>query len=338
MITLAASAQTVLTLSDTIVSSTVLDADGKKEVATFIKATATLLRSQDASQVRKGRESIINTIGKSQANSPFRTLFTALMLPSLKEVIKTGTQLQGVNALEVMRALNSPDSLSALAEQCSLTAQPQPSLRLVASGGLATSILFTDLNTAQADAIVRTLSTCIDREIDWMVTAYELQSLKALATSPRVPKASQGTARVVESSALSTLVNKIRKKSVDAIMIRAVNRTLDAILSGQIEATDATAMADFGKSLEPALKTLIDMAKDPPSTEHAVAFAQSAKLAESLLNNLGGNRKPTKGAGGSKPATAQSGSTDVSSERFCRTVTAYAVPRCDGSAAFSLYC
>lgn len=308
MIPLAASAQTALTLSDKIVMSTTLDAASTAEVAAFIKASSTLLRSGDAAQVRKGREAIVSTIGKSQANSPFRTLFASMALPSLKEVIKTGTQMQGVNALEAMRALNSPDSLSALVEQCVLTTQPQASLRLVASGCLANSILFTDLNTAQADGIVRALGACIDRESDWMVTAYNLQSLKAIASSPRVPKASQGTARVVESSALSTLVSKIRKKSIDPAMIRAVNRTLDAILSGQIEATDPTAMADFGKSLEPALRSLIAMAKDPPTTDHAAAFAQSAKLARTLLRNLGGDGKPSKSSSGSgvnKPATAQ---------------------------------
>ncbi len=307
-ISLAASAQTALTLSDKIVTSTTLDAEGTKEVAAFIKASSTLLRSGDPAQVRKGRESIVGTIGKAQPNSPFRTLFASLVLPSLKEVIKTGTQMQGVNALEAMRALNSPDSLSALVEQCSLTAQPQASLRLVASGCLANSILFTDLNTAQADAIVRALGTCIDRESDWMVTSYNLQSLKALASSPRVPKASQSTARVVEASALSTLVSKIRKRTIDPMMIRAVNRTLDSILSGQIEATDPTAMADFGKSLAPALNSLIAMSKEPPTTEQAAAFVQSAKLAETLLRNLGGDKKPAKGSSGSgvsRPATAQ---------------------------------
>ncbi len=305
---LAASAQSLPALSDSVVASSALNSEGKVEVAAFIKATSTLLRSADASQVRKGREAITTSIAKSPPNAPFRTVFASLVLPSLKEIVKTGTQLQGVNALEVMRALNSPDSLSALAEQCAPATQPQPSLRLVASGALAQSILFTDLNTAQADSLVRALSACIDREGDWMVTAYDLQAVKALATSPRVPKASQGTARVVESSALTTLVTKIRKKTTDPVMIRAVNRTLDAILSGQIEATDSSAMADFGKSLEPALNMLVAMAKDPPSSDHAAAFGQAAKLAETLLRNLGGDKRPAKASAGAgsvaKPATA----------------------------------
>ncbi len=306
MVALEARAQTSPALSEKVVASSTLDGEGKVEVAAFIKATATMLRSADAVQVRRGREAIISSIGKSQPNAPFRTVFASMLLPSLKEIIKTGTQLQGVNALEVMRALNSPDSLSALAEQCSSATQPSESLRLVASGSLASAILFTDLNTAQADAIVRALSACIDRENDWMVTAYDLQSLKALATSPHVPKASQGTARVVESSALALLVSKIRKEKVPPVMIRAVNRTLDSILSGQIEATDPTAMADFGRSLEPALNMLIEMAKNPPTSDHAAAFAQSAKLAETLLRNIGGGKPaktPARAGTVSKPVT-----------------------------------
>lgn len=278
-----AAAQAPLTLTDKIVKSSTMDADAKKQVATFIQGATTMLRSDDPSQVRKGRESFTKSIGRPDVNPAFRTAFATMALPGLKEIVGTKAPLQAVNAIESMKVLNCPDSLSALIEQASPAKQKNESLRLAAAAGLSSSIRQTDLNTAQADAMAKALGSSIDKETDWRVTAYEIQALEAMSISPKTPKASQSLARVVQASALNSLIARIRKGQDEGEMIRAVNRSLGFVLSEQVGASDPATMAAFTKSLESGLNTLKDLAKSPPAGQDPALFTQASRMADTLL-------------------------------------------------------
>ncbi|MSR29570.1 MAG: hypothetical protein EXS03_08365 [Phycisphaerales bacterium] len=275
-------AQTGVTLSDRSLKSPTMDASSKQEAAAFVQAAATLLRSDDPSQVRKGREMYVKTFARPEISPAYRTAFAAIALPSLKEVVATEGALQGINAIESIKVFNSPDALTALTEQASPMKQKSPSLRLVATSGLAPAIRSTDLNTAQADSIVKAIASYIDKETDWMVLAYEIQALEVMSTSARTSREGQGTARVLEASAINALVAKIRKGTAAPEMIQVVNRSLALVLSDQLGASDATAMAAFKKSLEPTFSALEYLGKSPPAEGDPALFTQAARLADTL--------------------------------------------------------
>ncbi len=305
--TCVASAQVAPAIAEKSLKSSTMDGQAKQEAAAFVQAASTLLRSGDPTQVRRGREAYTRTFSRSDVSPAYRTAFAAMALPSLKEVVATGNPLQGINAIESMKAFNSPDAVSALVEQASPTKQKSASLRLVAASGLGPAIRQTDLNTAQADSIVKGIATYIDRETDWMTLAYEIQALEVMSTSPRTSKDGQATARVLEASAIDALVSKLRKGTAAPDTIRAVNRSLSLILTDQLGATDAAAMVALKKALEPSFAALRELAKSPPAGSDAAPFTQAARLAETLQRTQL-DTKPAKpgrrpGATSNSPAT-----------------------------------
>ena len=301
-----AHAQTVHTIADKSLKSSTMDASAKQEAAEFVRAASTLLSSQDPAQVRRGREMYTRTFSRPDVSPAYRTAFAAIALPSLKEVASTGGALQGINAIEAIKVFNSPDAISALVEQSSPTKQKTPSLRLVAASGLPAAIRQTDLNTAQADSIVKGIAGFIDRETEWMTLAYEIQALAAMSTSPRTAKEGQSAARVTQASAINALVSKIKKGAAAPETIRAVTRSLSMILSEQLGSTDAASMSALKKSLEPTFATLKELAKTPPQGEDAAAFVHAARLAETLQKTQL-DSKPTRpnrpGGARNSPAT-----------------------------------
>ena len=301
-------AQAPVSIPDRSLKLPTMDAAAKQEAAAFVQAAASLLRSDDPSQVRKGREMYTKTFLRPDVNPAYRTAFASLALPSLKEVVTAEGSLQGLNAIESIKAFNCPDSLSALVDQASPMKQKSVSLRLAAASGIAPAVRATDLNTAQAESVVKAVASYIDKETDWMVLSYEIQAMEVMSVSPRTSKEGQGIARVLEASAISALVTKLRKGTAPPDTIRTINRSLALILSDQLGETDPGAIIAFKKSLDQSLNTLKDLAKTPPENSDAALFAQAGRLAETLqkthVDTKPGGRGTPRGAGASRtPAT-----------------------------------
>ncbi len=306
LIAAVASAQSPVALQERSIKSATMDAAAKQEANAFVKAAAVLLRSDDPAQVKKGREMYTKTFAKPEMNPAYRTAFASLAVPSLKEIVATEGTMQGINAIEAMKTFNCPDSLTALTEQSSPIKQKSPSLRLTAASGLAPTIRVTELNTAQADSLVKAIAGYIDRETDWMVLAYEIQALEVMSISPKTSREGQGVARVIEASAINALVTKIRKGTAPDDAIRVINRSLTLVLSEQFGATAPADMAALKKSLEPSLTALRDLAASPPTGADAALFVQAGRLAETLqkIKADGASGKPA--ARGAGPAKAPS--------------------------------
>ncbi|MSR45216.1 MAG: hypothetical protein EXS15_07685 [Phycisphaerales bacterium] len=293
-VTAAGHSQATIRLSDKVLQSVTMDAAAKSDVQAFIARAMEYLKSADPSQVRSGRDMISQPMTKGGANNSFRTLFASMILPSLKQVVADGSTFQASNALEAIKSLQSPDSMSYLAEQASTPRQPNATLRLIAASGIALLRTPIDLTTAQADAILKSIGANIATEKDWMVLAYGLQALQSFSTSPRVPKASQNTAQTLLVGALHSLATRLRSDSVDAGMIRAINRCLALNLRDQIPNMSHADAAAATALIEPTLKILKAMAINPPSPEYSEAYAQAGKLADKFLTTLG-TRTPSKG-------------------------------------------
>ena len=293
-------------LSEKITQSTTIDPTTKAEVAKFIALSIQKLNSVDPSDVRSGREMVVSSMTKQQVNSAFRPVFAALILPDLKKIISSASPFQATNALEIVKALQCPDSISLLADQTAVKNQPSSSVRLVAAGGLATLRTPIELTSGQADGILKTIASSLIKETDWMVAAYDLQAFCTFSTSPQVPKASQAFARTAFVNALGYLVTQIRKNPTEGSeMIRAVNRGLAIYMRDQVPLATQADVAAIMKALEPTLKEIKSL--PVPSEELLVeAYKQANKTVDTIQKTFLGGKGSASGGATGKPATPAS--------------------------------
>lgn len=293
-------------LSEKITQSATIDPSAKADITKFIDQAIKNLNSTDPLTVRSGREMVVSSMTKQQVNPAFRPVFAAMILPDLKKIITSASAFQATNALEIVKALQCPDSISFLAEQTAVKNQPSSSLRLVAAGGLATMRTPIELTSGQADGVLKILGSSVIKETDWMVASYDLQAICTFSTSPQVPKASQAFARTALVSALGYFVTQIRKGTVKSEMIRAVNRSLAIYMRDQVPLATQADVAAIMKALESTLKEIksLPVPKEPDSLVEA--YAQVNKTVDTIQKTfLGGKGSAPAGATG-KPATPPS--------------------------------
>ena len=249
---------------------------------------------------------VVSSMTKQQVNSAFRPVFAALILPDLKKIISSASPFQATNALEIVKALQCPDSISLLADQTAVKNQPSSSVRLVAAGGLATLRTPIELTSGQADGILKTIASSLIKETDWMVAAYDLQAFCTFSTSPQVPKASQAFARTAFVNALGYLVTQIRKNPTEGSeMIRAVNRGLAIYMRDQVPLATQADVAAIMKALEPTLKEIKSL--PVPSEELLVeAYKQANKTVDTIQKTFLGGKGSASGGATGKPATPAS--------------------------------
>ncbi len=290
-------------LSEKITQSTTVDPSAKAEITKFIDQAIKNLNSTDPLTVRSGREMVVSSMTKQQVNPAFRPVFAAMILPDLKKVISSASAFQATNALEIVKALQCPDSISFLAEQTAVKNQPSSSLRLVAAGGLATLRTPIELTSGQADGVLKTLGSNVIKETDWMVASYDLQAICTFSTSPQVPKASQAFARTALVNALSYFVAQIRKGTVQPEMIRAVNRSLAIYMRDQVPLATQADVAAVMKALATTLKEIKNLPVPSKPESLVEAYTQANKTVDTIQKTfLGGTGSASGGATG-KPAT-----------------------------------
>lgn len=291
--------QAGIKLSEKVTQSSTIDPAARAEITKFIAQSVKNLKSDDPMTVRTGREMVVNALTKQQVHAAFRPLFASMILPDLTKVIASSSAFQATNALEIVKALQCPDSITLLAEQSAPKNQPNASLRLIAAGGLATMRTPIELTIGQADGVLKVIGSSIAKETDWMVASYDLQALQAFSTSPQVPKASQAMARTLLLTTLNMLVSQIRTGTIESGMIRAVNRSLALYMRDQVPLANAADVSAFMKALEPTLKEIKILASSPPDTKYPDAYAQAGKIADTIMKNF------LAGTSGGKPANTK---------------------------------
>jgi hypothetical protein len=298
----AAAQQPLAKLPEKITQAATIDAAAKPEVDKFIDAVDKSLSSTDPQVVKTGREMAVAMLTRQKVSNSFRTSFAALMLPRLLKVIQAENGFTGTNAIEVVEALQCPDSIAALAELASPEAHEHLPTRVVAAAALASLRTPIELQQSQADSIIKDIGANLAKETDWMVTAYDLQALQTFSVLPQVPKQSQATARNLLIGALGSIVTRVRKGEADGSLMRAVNRSLAIYLRDQVPQAAPADVAAFVKGLEPTLKEIKLLAEKPPAgASETVAFEQAGKTADLMLRSFG-SAKPA-GKSQQKPPT-----------------------------------
>ncbi len=284
-------------LSEKITQSTSIDPTTKVEITKFIEQSIKNLKSTDSLTVRRGREMIVSAMTKQKVSPAFRPLFAAMILPDLKKIISDSSSFQATNALEIVKALQCPDSIALLAEQTATKNQPSASLRLVAAGGLANLRTPIELTSGQADGVLNIIASSAVKETDWMIAAYDLQALSTFSTSPQVPKTSQTLARTALVRTLGAMVGQIRKGTTEPEMIRAVNRTLAIYLRDQVPLATQADVAALMKALEPTLKEIKTLTVPNESQSLADAYTQTNKTVDTIFKTFLGGKDSASGGG-----------------------------------------
>jgi hypothetical protein len=171
------------------------------------------------------------------------------MLPRLNEIVGAKDLMAATNALEVMRAICTSDSVLALCKAADPETQRCAALRLVAASGIPSSISKTTMNDAQATVVVRAMKQAIQSESAWMAATYDFQSLFALATSKTVPAPVQKEARKAQVDAIKSLTDRVGKGGDDAALVHALWRSLGVVLQQQVALTPPTELAVMNKAL-----------------------------------------------------------------------------------------
>ncbi|MFM7481067.1 MAG: hypothetical protein ACKO4V_08080 [Planctomycetota bacterium] len=280
--------QPLAKLSEKITEAPTITAAAKPEVDKFIDAVDKSLASKDPQLVKTGRELAVTMLTRQKVSNSFRTSFAALMLPRLLKVVEAQNGFTSTNAIEVIEALQCPDSIAALADLSSPVSHEHLSTRIVASAALASLRTPIELQQSQADSIIKDIGANLAKETDWMVTAYDLQALQTFSVLPQVPKQSQATARNLLIGSLGSIVTRVRKGEADASLMRAVQRSLAIYLRDQVPKAAPADVAAYVKGLEPTLKEIKLLAEKPPAgATDSTAFAQAANKADLMLRSFG---------------------------------------------------
>lgn len=258
-------------------------------LGSFLDRNLARLLGKDHEDVRGGRAELIRTLSQSTATPLFRSECAKTLLPRLVEIVQSGDPFAATNALEVMRALGTPDSVLALCKQADPEEQRSPALRLVAASGIPGSIARTPMNEAQAAIVIRVLKQSIAAESSWMAASYDFQALFSIATAKAVPAAVQKDARKAQVDALKSLADRVAKGGDDAALVHALWRSLGVVLQQQVAMTPAGELTAMSRGLAPVLAKVESMGQEPPKGAGASDgdFREAATVASNLRAILG---------------------------------------------------
>ena len=286
---LTAHAQASRLPSSIVTATRPLTPEESRALGEFLEQNLVKLSGTDQDAMRTARADLVRALSQSTATPLFRAECSKVMLPRLNEIVGAKDLMAATNALEVMRAICTSDSVLALCKAADPETQRCAALRLVAASGIPSSISKTTMNDAQATVVVRAMKQAIQSESAWMAATYDFQSLFALATSKTVPAPVQKEARKAQVDAIKSLTDRVGKGGDDAALVHALWRSLGVVLQQQVALTPPTELAVMNKGLSPVLGKVVAMGETPPKGAGATDsdFREVASLAGNLRTILG---------------------------------------------------
>lgn len=284
-----AMAQATRLPSSIVTATRPLTPEESRALGDFLEQNLVKLGGAEQDAVRAARSELIRVLSQSTATPLFRSECSKALLPRLNEIVGSKDQFSATNALEVMRALCTSDSVLALCKVADPDSQRSAALRLVAASGIPSSIAKTTMNDAQAAIVVRAMKQAIQSESSWMAATYDFQALFALATSKTVPAPAQKEARKAQVDAIKSLAERVAKGGDEAALVHALWRSLGVVLQQQVALTPAGELAAMNKGLSPVLAKVVAMGDAPPKGAGASDsdFREVASVAGNLRTILG---------------------------------------------------
>jgi hypothetical protein len=160
------------TLATTVVQAATISDTDEKAIRDFLSPLVASLK-QTPDQTMKARDALLAPLARTASPSnAFRLRFASLLAPSLSDILRTGTEMQQVNAIVLAGELATSDGVRVLtAAGTSTTA----SVRYQAAAGakrtlaILSTLTSPTLDRTAASAMLKDLSTQITKETDAVV-------------------------------------------------------------------------------------------------------------------------------------------------------------------------
>jgi len=285
-------------------SAKVLSDQDKQSIRSAVEFGVKQLGSSDVSEVAKAREELSGW-SSGNATPVFRGEFSKAACGPLAELVLRADPIQAVNAIEVLRVVQTHEALQQLAKLANSSTVTNVGTRLAAARALQTAIeVGTDMNSAQADGLVRVITEASKRESEWACSYSQLTALSAIAKRSGMDAKVVSAARAGQVSGLAAIASRVGKGDAkDAQLMKSASRVLAAMRKDLANAPAAERAALAG-TLLPVVESLRKAGSAPPAgldADMTAAYADTVKSADLMAALLQASGKPaTKPAG--KPA------------------------------------
>jgi len=290
-------------LNDLASAKSLTDAQ-KQTIRTNVEDGVKQLGSSDVGEVAKARE-LLSGWSDGVATPVFRGEFSKVACGPLSDLVLRAEPIQAVNAIEVLRVVQTHEALQQLAKLANSGTVTNVGVRLAASRALQTAIeAGTDMNSAQADGLVRAITEATKRETEWACSYSQLTALAAIAKRSGMDAKVVSAARAGQVSGLGALATKVGKGDAkDAQLMKSASRVLAAMRKDLANAPSTERSALSG-TLLPVVESLRKAGLAPPSgadADLAAAYADTVKAADLMAQLLKASGKPAAKPAG-KPA------------------------------------
>jgi len=273
----------------------------KQSIRSTVEGGVKQLGSPDVSEVAKAREELSGWSG-GNATPVFRGEFSKAACGPLAELVLRAEPIQAVNAIEVLRVVQTHEALQHLAKLANSSTVINVGTRLAAARALQTAIeAGTDMNSAQADGLVRAITEASKRESEWACSYSQLTALSAIAKRGGMDAKVVSAARAGQVSGLAAIASRVGKGDAkDAQLMKSASRVLAAMRKDLANAPAAERTALAG-TLLPVVESLRKAGSAPPAgldADMTAAYADTVKSADLMAELLKASGKPaTKPAG-----------------------------------------
>lgn len=295
-------------LEDLAAAKTLSDAQ-REEIKSAIDTEVKSLGSSTPATVIAAREHLSNWADHSPT-PVFRGEFSKVACGPLSELVLRAEPIQAVNAIEVLRVIGTYDALQHLAKLASSATVPNTGVRLAASRALLASIESgTDMNSAQADGLVRGITEATKREAEWGCSYSQLTALGAIAKRSGMDAKVVKAARMGQVAGLAALAAKVAKGDPGSEgLMRSASRVLPAMRLDLANSPAAERPA-LAEAMQPVLDALRKVGVKPPadaSADLVKAYADTVSAADAMATLLKSSAGAPKGRPGSnKPSPSR---------------------------------
>jgi hypothetical protein len=290
-------------LDDLATAKSLTDAD-KQLIRSTVESGLKQLGSRDVDAVTTARAELSGWADE-RATPVFRGEFSKSACGPLADLVLRAEPIQAVNAIEVLRVVQTHEALQHLAKLANSATVTNVGVRLAAARALQAAIeAGTDMNSAQADGLVRAITDASKRESEWACSYSQLTALSAIAKRSGMDAKVVSAARAGQVSGLGAIAAKVGKSDAkDAQLMKSASRVLAAMRKDLANAPAAERSAVAG-TLLPVIESLRKAGAAPPAgldADVTAAYADTVRAADLMAELLKASGKPaTKPAG--KPA------------------------------------
>ncbi len=286
---------------DDLASAKALTDAQKQSIRSTVEDGVKQLGSSDVDAVTTAREALSGWADE-RATPVFRGEFSKAACGPLADLVLRAEPIQAVNAIEVLRVVQTHEALQHLAKLANSATVTNVGVRLAAARALQAAIeAGTDMNSAQADGLVRAITDGSKRESEWACSYSQLTALSAIAKRSGMDAKVVSAARAGQVSGLGAIAAKVGKSDAkDAQLMKSASRVLAAMRKDLANAPAAERSALAG-TLLPVVESLRKAGGAPPAgldADVTSAYADTVKAADLMAELLKASGKPaTKPAG-----------------------------------------